>query len=77
MRISENNLRKLARSILAELFTKKSDFSAAHMLGGDHEELSTGFGYGGGLYDDGGFYEADGDDDVNEEELNEDEEGLE
>lgn len=75
MRIKESHLRAIAKSIMKELFTKKSNFSTRHALGGDHEELQVGYG---GLYDDGGFYgEAEEADVDPESELNEDEEGVE
>ena len=70
MRLTEKHLRSLARQVLSELFTKKSDFSFQHALGGDYEEEMQGYG---GVYDDPGmdFGESDS------EELEENEEDME
>ena len=69
MRLTERSLRRIARRVLAELFTKKSDFSVKHALGANIEDTMAGYG---GLYDDPGydFGEADSEDlEENEEDM--------
>jgi len=70
MRVTEQQLRSMTRKIIAELFTKKSDFSIAHALGGDVEDEMYGYG---GLYDDSGDFFGESD----EEEIEENEEDVE
>ena len=68
MRITESELRSLAKKVLTELFSKKKSLSVKNFL--DNEDINP-YDYSGDGADFGGFYEAD------EENIDEDEESVE
>ncbi len=81
MKLTEKNLRRLARTVLKELFTKSSGLSPTDIIkgkrgDGGYDSATFGYddiGFDDGFADDGGFGEADESD---LEEITEDEEDL-